>query len=51
MSAQRIPLLLMPQQLEASGQDDWSGVIDRKERKKLQDRINQRVKRMLFHPL
>ncbi|KAJ5094919.1 hypothetical protein N7532_007210 [Penicillium argentinense] len=38
--AQIIPLSKMPQQ--AGVRDDWTGVISRKERRKLQNRLNQR---------
>ncbi|KAE8139409.1 hypothetical protein BDV38DRAFT_291450 [Aspergillus pseudotamarii] len=38
-----IPMAQMPQQAGVwSPQDDWTGIIDRTERRKLQNRINQR---------
>ncbi|KAF4155437.1 hypothetical protein CNMCM8927_002048 [Aspergillus lentulus] len=41
-----IPLASMPQQAGVRApQDDWTGVIDRKERRKLQNRLNQRLYR------
>ncbi|EXL98032.1 hypothetical protein NOF04DRAFT_6442 [Fusarium oxysporum II5] len=45
MSLGQIPLELMPQQARAGPGHDWTGVSDRKARKKMQDRINQRLKR------
>ncbi|KAH8435208.1 uncharacterized protein LDX57_012837 [Aspergillus melleus] len=40
---QVIPLGRMPQQVGVrEAQDDWTGVINRKERRKLQNRLNQR---------
>lgn len=41
-----IPLASMPQQAGVrTPQDDWTGVIDPKERRKLQNRVNQRLYR------
>ncbi|KAJ5765939.1 hypothetical protein N7520_005498 [Penicillium odoratum] len=41
-----IPVRKMPQQERASNpEEDWTGVVDRQERKKLQNRLNQRVYR------
>ncbi|KAI9040592.1 bZIP transcription factor [Aspergillus affinis] len=41
--AQVIPLCQMPQQVGArKAEDDWTGIINRKERRKLQNRLNQR---------
>ncbi|KAL2817895.1 hypothetical protein BDW59DRAFT_130169 [Aspergillus cavernicola] len=38
-----IPLAHMPQQIHAwKADDDWTGIVDRKERRKLQNRQNQR---------
>lgn len=40
---QIIPLQRMPQQASVrEARDDWTGVINRKERRKLQNRLNQR---------
>ncbi|KAH7255168.1 uncharacterized protein BKA55DRAFT_592553 [Fusarium redolens] len=44
MSSGQIPLELMPQQARAGPGHDWTGVSDRKTRKRMQDRINQRLK-------
>ena len=46
--SQRIELIRMSQQ-EAirKPEDDWTGVIDRTERRKLQNRLNQRTYRTL----
>ncbi|KAJ5647979.1 hypothetical protein N7490_004351 [Penicillium lividum] len=42
-----IPLSKMPQQAGVQkGQDDWTGIINRKERRKLQNRLNQRSYRL-----
>ncbi|XP_077660398.1 bZIP transcription factor [Aspergillus fumigatus Af293] len=42
-----IPLASMPQQAGVRApQDDWTGVIDPKERRKLQNRVNQRLYRL-----
>jgi hypothetical protein len=38
----------MPQQLQAGKGDDWTGKSDPRERKKLQDRINQRISRLSY---
>lgn len=39
-------LQLMPQQeLACTSSDDWTGVIDRAQRRKLQNRLNQRAYR------
>ncbi|UPL00110.1 hypothetical protein LCI18_011044 [Fusarium solani-melongenae] len=40
-----IPLQLMPQQVNVSTEDDWTGTSDPRARKKLQDRIHQRIRR------
>ncbi|KAM5370255.1 hypothetical protein ACJZ2D_008658 [Fusarium nematophilum] len=40
-----IPLRLMPQQANAGPEDDWTGTTDPKARKKMQDRIHQRIRR------
>lgn len=38
-----IPLAKMPQQVGVQKtQEDWTGIINRKERRKLQNRLNQR---------
>jgi len=48
--AQIIPLDKMPQQAGVrDAKDDWTGVISRKERRKLQNRLNQRRYRMVMH--
>ncbi|KAK5798701.1 hypothetical protein VI817_004991 [Penicillium citrinum] len=48
--AQIIPLDKMPQQAGVrDAKDDWTGVISRKERRKLQNRLNQRRYRMIIH--
>lgn len=45
---QRIELIQMSQQAAIrKPQDDWTGVIDRTERRKLQNRLNQRTYRTL----
>lgn len=46
--SQRIELIRMSQQ-EAirKPEDDWTGIIDRTERRKLQNRLNQRTYRTL----
>ncbi|KAI8651917.1 hypothetical protein NCS56_01408000 [Fusarium sp. Ph1] len=40
-----IPLQLMPQQVNVSTEDDWTGTSDPRARKKMQDRIHQRIRR------
>lgn len=49
MDPQNIPLQLMYQQLAVEPEDDWTGITDPKERKRLQDRINQRITRETAH--
>jgi hypothetical protein len=49
MDPQNIPLQLMYPQLVAGPEDDWTGKTDPKERKRLQDRINQRITRETTH--
>lgn len=45
---QRIHLIRMPQQVAIQiPEDDWTGTIDRTERRKLQNRLNQRTYRTL----
>lgn len=40
---QIIPLAKMPQQVGVQkAEEDWTGIINRKERRKLQNRLNQR---------
>ncbi|KAL5000876.1 hypothetical protein BDV10DRAFT_29453 [Aspergillus recurvatus] len=48
-----IPLTHMPQQAHVwNADDDWTGIVDRRERRKLQNRQNQRKWRMnLSHDL
>jgi hypothetical protein len=47
-----IALAHMPQQAHVwRAEDDWTGVIDRKERRRLQNRQNQRKWRMQPVPL
>ncbi|KAJ5164860.1 uncharacterized protein N7500_006690 [Penicillium coprophilum] len=44
---QRIQLIQMSQQAAIrKAEDDWTGTIDRKERRKLQNRLNQRTYRI-----
>ncbi|WQF89830.1 hypothetical protein CDEST_14844 [Colletotrichum destructivum] len=45
MPPQFIPLQLMPQQAFAGPGNDWTGTTDPKERRKMQDRIHQRIRR------
>jgi hypothetical protein len=45
---QKIALIRMPQQEGARIEDDWTGTIDRVERRKLQNRLNQRTYRKFF---
>ncbi|KAI9927235.1 hypothetical protein MW887_003621 [Aspergillus wentii] len=46
-SENNIPLVQMPQQAGVrQPEDDWTGVIDRTERRKLQNRLNQRTYRL-----
>jgi hypothetical protein len=46
-----ITLAHMPQQAHVwRAEDDWTGVIDRKERRRLQNRQNQRKWRMQCNP-
>lgn len=45
MPPQLIPLQLMRQQVDAGPGNDWTGTTDSKERKKMQDRIHQRIRR------
>jgi hypothetical protein len=48
---QIIPLGRMPQQASVrEARDDWTGVIDRKVRRKLQNRLNQRRFRTYLYP-
>lgn len=44
-----IPVGLMPQTAEVlTESDDWTGITDAKERRKLQNRLNQRAKSRFF---
>ncbi|KAK6832076.1 hypothetical protein RU639_002574 [Aspergillus parasiticus] len=46
-TTEMIPVAQMPQQAGVRGpQDDWTGIINRTERRKLQNRINQRSYRL-----
>jgi hypothetical protein len=49
MNTHEISLTGLSQNPVARPGEDWSGKADKKERKKLQDRINQRISRQFPH--